>query len=182
MLYGKQHFGRAWTGHEIEDFCPCPKAACGLVGGDTETVYCEQHSIMAMRTIRQFHNEFDCPAYKPHSVAWSIRAQDMGVEPKFSCSAPEGAPCRKNCPEGCESFTLEGHEHELVDAGECMLLPWLDNIGVSDTIGAYVGDPHAVSDGQVELNYVDEWVEWHYSDSPPTPPASSVVPPTGSEL
>lgn len=25
------HVGRTWTGHAIEDACPCPQEPCGLV-------------------------------------------------------------------------------------------------------------------------------------------------------
>lgn len=160
----KTHFGRSFTGHLLEDSCPCPKAPCGLVGGDTEAVYCDQHSIMATRTIRQMHDEFDCPAYKPHTVAWTIEPNDSDPRATFACSAPEGAPCRKKCPEECEAWTFEGHEHELVDAGECMLLPWLDSLAVSDVTEAYIGELHSIIDGPVELNYEEEYVAWCYSE------------------
>lgn len=160
-----RHFGRSFFGHALEDACPCPKAPCGLVGGDTEIVFCGEHSVAAMKTIRQSHDEFECPAYLPHEVHWTLRAQE-GVAPKFTCSAPEGAPCRLTCPEGCEAWTLEGHDHELIDGGECMLLPWLDNIGTADAIEAYVGEPAPPTDGPVKLEYVEEWVEWSYVTEP----------------
>lgn len=50
-----------------------------------------------------------------------------GLSVKFSCDATVGAQCRLSCPEGCDFFTFEGHEHELVDQGECEVLPWLDS-------------------------------------------------------
>lgn len=54
------HVGRSFTGHDIEDTCPCPKAPCGLVAsirGD-----CPQHSPAAAKTIRRSHHAAACPA------------------------------------------------------------------------------------------------------------------------
>jgi hypothetical protein len=54
------HFGRSWTGHALEDECPCAKAPCGLVDS-TEVEECPQHSWWAAKTIRQMHAAADCP-------------------------------------------------------------------------------------------------------------------------
>lgn len=56
-----RHVGRSWTGHDIEDVCPCPKAPCGLAifNGDPD---CPQHGFRAAKTIRQGHDAIDCPA------------------------------------------------------------------------------------------------------------------------
>ena len=56
------HIGRAWTGHALEDDCPCPKAACGLVLGATVDATCPQHALTAGKTIRQAHVAERCPA------------------------------------------------------------------------------------------------------------------------
>jgi hypothetical protein len=62
------HWGRAWTGHTVEDNCPCPKAACGLVDGlypGADFPECAQHNPrdpLAARTMRQAHRADKCPA------------------------------------------------------------------------------------------------------------------------
>jgi hypothetical protein len=53
------HTGRSWSGHAIEDTCPCPKAPCGLADGFAPE--CPHHSPMASKTIRQRHRAEDCP-------------------------------------------------------------------------------------------------------------------------
>jgi hypothetical protein len=57
---GNYHVGRDWTGHEIEDSCPCPKGPCGLVHGPLDT--CPEHGVSHTRTIRQAHHASTCPA------------------------------------------------------------------------------------------------------------------------
>lgn len=54
--------GRGWTGHEMEDKCPCEKEECGLVAWEKIDEKCPQHSLLAAKTIRQFHEDADCPA------------------------------------------------------------------------------------------------------------------------
>lgn len=58
----KVHIGRSFTGHPLEDDCPCHKAPCGLV--DIEDEDCPQHSWRAYKTIRQTHSADECPAAK----------------------------------------------------------------------------------------------------------------------
>lgn len=53
------HVGRAWSGHEIEDECPCPQQACGLVAMCDINHGCAQHG--ATKTIRQGHPAVLCP-------------------------------------------------------------------------------------------------------------------------
>jgi hypothetical protein len=59
-VFFEGHIGRSWNGHPLEDECPCPKAPCGLVLGAERSPDCEQHD--GTRTIRQAHDEKDCPA------------------------------------------------------------------------------------------------------------------------
>ena len=54
-----EHFGRAWSGHTIEDDCPCHQASCGLV--DEIDQDCPQHSWLACKSMRQGHFTADCP-------------------------------------------------------------------------------------------------------------------------
>lgn len=57
------HMGRAWTGHAIEDECPCPQEACGLVSSVTKDDECPQHGFGASKTTRQGHPEQNCPGH-----------------------------------------------------------------------------------------------------------------------
>lgn len=56
-----RHIGRAWTGHDIEDRCPCPQEACGLVAEDKIDPSCPEHAIEQGRTTRSTHRESSCP-------------------------------------------------------------------------------------------------------------------------
>ncbi len=60
------HMGRAWSGHEIEDACPCRKEPCGLVG-DGADPECPQHGPQFARTMRSGHYADECPARKARS-------------------------------------------------------------------------------------------------------------------
>ena len=55
-----RHIGRSFSGHALEDGCPCTKAPCGLVAEIDPA--CPQHAPGACKTIRQSHPEFLCPA------------------------------------------------------------------------------------------------------------------------
>ncbi|MFD3835344.1 hypothetical protein ACFWWC_03680 [Streptomyces sp. NPDC058642] len=57
VMTGHHHYGRAWTGHEIEDACPCIKAPCGLVAQSVP--WCTQHR--ADKSTRQSHPADSCP-------------------------------------------------------------------------------------------------------------------------
>lgn len=59
------HIGRSWTGHELEDGCPCIKAPCGLVdirATELADIQCDQHRVEAAKTIRQMHPASACVA------------------------------------------------------------------------------------------------------------------------
>ena len=58
---GQWHIGRQWHGHDIEDACPCPQQACGLVVIGEADPSCEQHPIGRCKTMRQGHSAADCP-------------------------------------------------------------------------------------------------------------------------
>lgn len=57
------HMGRAWNGHAMEDECPCPQAACGLITSVDKDESCPQHGFAASKTIRQGHAEQNCPGH-----------------------------------------------------------------------------------------------------------------------
>lgn len=63
------HIGRHWPGvytsprlgQTLEEECPCPVEACGLVAYENIDPNCPQHSIEAAQTIRSSHPAKDCP-------------------------------------------------------------------------------------------------------------------------
>lgn len=55
------HIGRSWGGHPLEDECPCPQEPCGLVDQGRVDPECPEHTIEAMKTIRQGHKTEACP-------------------------------------------------------------------------------------------------------------------------
>lgn len=60
-LHVGMHIGRSWTGTHIEDECPCPKTACGLVSTRGADESCSHHPFRAAKTIRQAHPANRCP-------------------------------------------------------------------------------------------------------------------------
>lgn len=56
------HVGRAWSGHDIEDECPCPQELCGLVDTSRADPDCDQHPPTRARSLRQGHRSDQCPA------------------------------------------------------------------------------------------------------------------------
>jgi hypothetical protein len=59
----------------------------------------------------------------------------------IQCHEPEGASCRLNCPNGCESWPCE---HELV-TGSCNAVEWFGAVSVEECYGAT--DRQPVYDG-----------------------------------
>lgn len=56
------HIGRSFAGTPLEDSCPCPKAACGLViTAGLDTSDCPEHAFRAAKTMRQGHRAEQCP-------------------------------------------------------------------------------------------------------------------------
>jgi len=57
----RMHVGRSWSGHPLEDACPCIKEPCGLVGEGAKAE-CDQHGgVISARTMRQLHWADECP-------------------------------------------------------------------------------------------------------------------------
>lgn len=54
------HMGRSWTGHHMEDECPCPQEACGLIARDKVAEDCPQHYFGRSKTMRSIHRVADC--------------------------------------------------------------------------------------------------------------------------
>jgi hypothetical protein len=57
------HIGRSWTGHPLEDECPCPQEACGLVDERKAVPECIQHPPERCQTMRQGHIADVCDEY-----------------------------------------------------------------------------------------------------------------------
>jgi ribosomal protein L37E len=55
------HTGRAFTGHTMEDECPCPQEACGLIDLNKADTECSQHGFGKSKTMRQGHTAENCP-------------------------------------------------------------------------------------------------------------------------
>lgn len=64
------HIGRHWSRCDIEDRCPCPQAACGLVISGQTDPDCIMHS--AGRSIRQGHSAEECPGRRVFECTASI--------------------------------------------------------------------------------------------------------------
>lgn len=69
------HIGRSWSGHPLEDGCPCPKAPCDLVDMDRTDPACLEHPGERGKSIRQSHPASECPGLK-------------------SCTEPDCPECR----------------------------------------------------------------------------------------
>ncbi|WP_042426764.1 hypothetical protein [Streptacidiphilus anmyonensis] len=59
------HIGRAWGDTEIEDACPCPQEACGLIDPVRAVPECDQHGPGTAKTMRQGHGADECPGPRP---------------------------------------------------------------------------------------------------------------------
>lgn len=55
------HISRTFTGHSVEDACPCPQAPCGLVIVAAIVHTCPQHGKIGRGTILAMHEGEDCP-------------------------------------------------------------------------------------------------------------------------
>ena len=57
------HVGRSWwPHHSVEDACPCPKAACGLVVLSQAREDCPEHGFHKGKSLREIHPAHLCPA------------------------------------------------------------------------------------------------------------------------
>lgn len=54
------HVGRSWSGHSMEDECPCPQEVCGLVQMNKADANCPQHALGTAKTMRQIHSPEKC--------------------------------------------------------------------------------------------------------------------------
>ena len=86
-----------------------------------------------------------------------------GPKAEITCTAPEGAPCRRWCNEGCETSTLHhGLNHEKVDQGFCVRTTgWFDE----DPFELYSGEEaELLSGAPIKLSWEGEYFTWQFLD------------------
>lgn len=109
-------------------------------------------------------------SYAPHRVEVTIDGS-VGGWPRFefSCTAPEGCPCRMTCAEDCGAYE-DGEDCDCPqrDSGECNLVDWL-NSGDWHSTSLYSGPAAPLRSDYVELKWDAEaaGVSWRYFGDPP---------------
>lgn len=93
--------------------------------------------------------------HRYHRIAFIIGGMGDGITAHVTCTAPDGATCRMNCPNGCEYAC----DHEKVDMGECGQILWITE---DNPIDYYVGPDTAVRDGDIELIWNGDGMDWKY--------------------
>lgn len=173
-----QHLGRFWSGHPLEDACPCPQAACGLVSTDTIDPACDQHALNAARTMRKVHDATACT--HRHVVTVTVNPADPDDEDErptvdrvvFTCSAPEDADCRTYPTCDCETWRWSDDRmfdeagHRRVRGQPCWITDWFETDGA-----VYAGDdlddlrrddcvPAVARSGPISMTFDGDGVEW----------------------
>jgi hypothetical protein len=100
---------------------------------------------------------------RAHSVKWTIDGDQ--IYGAVTCHCVEGADCRMTCPDGCEAWILTGHEHGLIDYGECLVVEWFDNVGLEDSHGP-ISEP--LRDGFIDPEWDGDGWTWTYSAAAPS--------------
>lgn len=70
------HMGRSWSGHHMEDECPCPQEPCGLISRKKVVDNCPQHALGSSKTMRSIHLEEDCERIVAEQNAKATALQD----------------------------------------------------------------------------------------------------------
>lgn len=100
------------------------------------------------------------------------------IHAEVECQAPEGAPCRLVCAEGCAedylcgSYADDNEEilipHALIDGGSCNAVDWIENSDGADECCLWEGKV-PVSDGMpIDMVWGGNFYQWK--------PASSATP------
>jgi ribosomal protein L37E len=71
------HMGRSWTGHHLEDECPCPQEPCGRISYDKVDVDCPQHYYGRSKTMRNIHLAEDCERVMIEEKAAADKASEQ---------------------------------------------------------------------------------------------------------
>lgn len=98
----------------------------------------------------------------PHRLSITIDGQGgdfADVSAAITCTAPEGATCRRHCAdEGCQDgWPDEGHEHRWIDTEECLAEVWINEQGV---LLSYDGSPADLRPGPVEIHWDSDRSDW----------------------
>lgn len=157
------HIGRSFTGHRLEDVCPCPKEPCGLVDTDRVDHACEQHPLAAAKTLRQIHAAGKCAAAHFHR----FNANGTAV----ICTAPADADCRKRTHCDSEGWRFDTgcteHEgkHPAVPGSECWMTEYINAIELTETFEDYENPPEIVPGAAINLEFIgmDEGCCWTYA-------------------
>lgn len=168
------HIGRSFTGHHLEDLCPCRKEKCGLVDIEKANKDCEHHPFWAAATIRQSHPAAECWTLGQGASDHRVTVTD-GTITKFECMTPDAA-CHIYPECECEHWesghsATNGPGHAVVKHEDCWLQNWFDH-GAHGT--AYTGDdyndmrddgiPHGMTrTGPIEHLY-DDCILWSFTD------------------
>lgn len=97
-----------------------------------------------------------------HHIEWDVGTVTTAT---FTCDAPEGSLCRLTCAEDCGAETWPcGRDdewdrggHDMIDAGHCQVLPWLEAVDWDETFEDGAPDrPHPHN----HLPYADIAVRW----------------------
>lgn len=79
----RYHIGRSWSGHEIEDECPCVQEPCGLVRRSDVNDACLHHPTERVQTVRQAHPAELCPDAETAREAPGRRLYDAATADDF---------------------------------------------------------------------------------------------------
>ena len=100
---------------------------------------------------------------RAHSVSWTI--DQTRVQGTVTCHCAVGADCRMTCLEGCESWNVVDHVHELVDNGACLFVEWME--ATDGVLEAHNGPAQPLRDGFIDPDTSgDNWT-WTYWDTAP---------------
>lgn len=170
------HIGRSFTGHHLEDQCPCPKEKCGLVDNEKANPECEHHKPFSAQTIRQGHLASDCWTLGKGASSHRVTVVD-GKITKFECTNAEAA-CHIYPECYCQTWetnhsSLNGKGHAIAKHDDCWLEWWFE-LGTEGTV--YIGtDCNDARDdgipssmtrtGLIDHTYED-CILWYFEEEP----------------
>jgi len=147
IVHGAMHIGRSWSGHILEDACPCVQEPCGLVLADDAHDLCHEHPESRTKTIRQMHAAELCPAL-PAGDAWG-RAEyeryrtDLGAPHWRLLSAEDKGSWR------AQAARSQGDRLQIMNG-------WLVRTGGDCCCAAPAGEAHGPHCGTEPLMGVEE--------------------------
>lgn len=89
----------------------------------------------------------------------SVYVVNEWLQVDLNCNAAEGSACRMTCPDGCDSWLVDEHEHELVDYGQCLAVEWAENTTVAE---CHSGGTTRLHDGMpVDVEWTGDGWTWN---------------------